>query len=97
MGSRVARPVVWIRLENDAPEQVEDSYEYRESKELAYPFWQALFGVVALRTRLRGLVWVDVGSEGAIVWGRAYQERRGCGMGRVFVGWRWLCGRRVGV
>lgn len=73
--SGVAREVVWINLEDDAPEEVEYTEEYHDGKDLAYPFWQVLLGVVALSACLGGLIWVNVGSEGAVVWRRSYEER----------------------
>jgi len=69
--SSVARQVVQIRLEDDAPEEVQDTDKYHDGKELAYSFRQVLLGVVALGAGLRGLIWVDIGSKGAVVWRRA--------------------------
>lgn len=66
-----ARQVVQIWLEDDAPEEVEDTDEHHDGKELAYSFRQALLGIVALGAGLRGLVWVDVGSKDSVVWRRA--------------------------
>lgn len=67
--------VIRIRLADDAPEQVQNGEKYGDSNNLPYAFWQVLFGVVDLAAGYRGLVLVDVGSEGAVVRGRSGEER----------------------
>lgn len=62
-------------LGDDAPEQIQDAHKQQDAEYLAYPFWQILIVVVALCSSLGGLVWVNVGSKGAIIWRWTDQKR----------------------
>ena len=59
--------------------------------------WHILLVVVDLAAGFGGLVWVYIRSEGAVVWGRAHEERCSRGMDRVVVGGRSLLWRRDGI